>query len=733
MNQNKPLRLESGARREPEEFDDEIDLVGLARTVWRGKYWMAVAGFIGLAIAWYQVTYQTTPIYRATSTLALDVYSPSLVSFDTVFTGMSGDDAELQTEIAVMRSRRLIGKLVDRLNLTNDPEFNSDLQQPTDAGMMDGASDTLTRLKDAVRSAVERVGVIPPRPPENETPPTPGKAFEKTVTSVTDSITVTREEWSYLIKITAATEEAGKSALIANALAELYIEDQLESKFERMRQATDWLSGRVADLQSDVESSARELKDFVANANLISEEVLQALNLRLKEQRERLSETASSAAGLETRIAAMKAARANGAPATIAAVSEDPTLDRILPQVLTGDVAATELFGARYDQLLTRLSSDLERNRSQQGLLEQAIARQQAEIDQQSDELVKVEQLQREAEANRLLYEYFLTRLKEASVQEGVQQADGRIISPAVVPGGASNPGRNRTLAMGLLAGVLLGGALFFLKERLDRRIRTPEELEEVYPIPILGQIPKIPGWSRRAVFNYLTRRPASSASEAVRNLRTSLLLSNSAAAPQVIAITSALPGEGKTTTAFALAHNYSGLGKKVLLVEGDVRRGTFSELVDRNSTKTGLVEVVVGDAILEEATVRPDGMVFDVLLGGQTSLNPADVLSSKDFGEFLAEARKIYDLVIIDTPPLLVVPDARVISQHADAILFSVLWNKTTADHIRDAIQQITSTGLRPSGFVLGNIDPRGIRKYGYANRYIAYNKAYAKAYYRN
>src|SRR6056297_3216757 len=101
MNQNKPLRLESGARREPEEFDDEIDLVGLARTVWRGKYWMAVAGFIGLAIAWYQVTYQTTPIYRATSTLALDVYSPSLVSFDTVFTGMSGDDAELQTEIAV--------------------------------------------------------------------------------------------------------------------------------------------------------------------------------------------------------------------------------------------------------------------------------------------------------------------------------------------------------------------------------------------------------------------------------------------------------------------------------------------------------------------------------------------------------------------------------------------------------------------------------------------------------
>jgi len=88
---------------------------------------------------------------------------------------------------------------------------------------------------------------------------------------------------------------------------------------------------------------------------------------------------------------------------------------------------------------------------------------------------------------------------------------------------------------------------------------------------------------------------------------------------------------------------------------------------------------------------------------------------------------------VIIDTPPLLVVPDARVISQHTDAILFSVLWNKTTADHIRDAIQQITSTGLRPSGFVLGNIDPRGIRKYGYANRYIAYNKAYAKAYYRN
>lgn len=733
MNQNRPLRLGNEPRGEAEEQDQEIDLVALLRTVWRGRYWIAFAAAIGLMAAWYQVEYRTTPIYRASATLALEVQQENLVSFDAVVNGISGDEATVTTEMAVMTSRRLIGKLVSTLALTNDPEFNPTLPRDIAPGPLDGAREMLAGAKETVRGTLEDLGLIAPRPAVSEASFGQNEVFELTVSSVIDSIVISRQDWSYLITVTAATRDPGKSALIANTLAELYIEDQLEAKFDKMRQATSWLSSRVADLQSDVESSAKALKDYVAGANLISEDVLQALNLRLKEQRERLSETTSTADALDARINAMEAARADGNLATIVAVSEDPTLDRLLPRVTAGDVSATQLFEARFEQLRTRLASDLERARAQQGLLEQAIARQQSEIEQQSSELVKVEQLEREAEANRLLYEYFLTRLKEASVQEGIQQADARVISPAVVPRGPSNPTRNRTLLLGLLAGAMVGGGVFLLRERLDNRVRTPEELEDAFPFPILGQIPKIPGWSRRSVFNYLKRKPASSASEAVRNLRTSLLLSNAAAPPQVITITSALPGEGKTTTAFALAQNYSGLGKKVLLVEGDVRRGTFSELVSPDEERSGLVEVVLGEVLLEEAIVRAEDFGFDVLLGGVTKLNPADVLSSKDFGEFVAEARKIYDIILIDTPPLLVVPDARVISQHADSILFSVLWNRTTTDHIRDAIQQITSTGLRPTGFVLGNIDPRGIRKYGYADRYVAYNKAYAKAYYRN
>ncbi len=730
MNQNKPLRVESGARRFGDEVGDEIDLLGLARTLWRGRLWMAVAGCVGLGIAWHQATYQTAPVFRATTTLALEVYSPNIVSFQTAFNGMSGDDAELETEIAVMRSRRLITELVTTLDLTSDAEFNPYLRS---AEQEAASADIIGRVRDMARGALESIGAVAPAQPVPVAPPPAEKVLEHTVTAVTQSIAIHRQDWSYLVSITATTKGPDKSALLANTLADIYIADQLDQKFERMRQATDWLSGRVAELQSDVERSARELKSYVANANLISEEILQSLNLRLKEQRERLAETSSMAAALESRIAAMEQARASGDRTLLAAVSEDPTLDRLLPRAIAGDETAAQLFDSRFEQLMSTLSADLQRSISQQRLLQTAIDRQQAEIEQQSNELVKVEQLEREADANRVLYEYFLTRLKEASVQEGIQQADARIISPAIVSGVPSTPGRTRNLLIGLFAGILVGGGLFFLKERLDRRIRTPEQLEGVFPIPILGQIPKIPGWSRRSVFKYLSRRPASSASEAIRNLRTSLILSASDAQPQVIAITSALPGEGKTTTAFALALNYSNLGRKVLLVEGDVRRGTFSELLERDASKIGLVEVVLGDAILEEAVERPEGLQFDVILGGQSKRNPADVLSSADFADFIADARKLYDIVIIDTPPLLVVPDARVIAQHTDAILFSVMWNKTTSDHIRDAIQQITTTGIRPTGFVLGNIDPRGIRKYGYPNRYVAYNKAYGRAYYRN
>ena len=227
----------------------------------------------------------------------------------------------------------------------------------------------------------------------------------------------------------------------------------------------------------------------------------------------------------------------------------------------------------------------------------------------------------------------------------------------------------------------------------------------------------------------YLRSKSTSAASEAIRNLRTSILLSDVDNPPKIIMSTSSIPGEGKTTQAISLAHNLAGLDKKVLLIEGDIRRRTFSQYMENSSTG-GLVSVVSGELSIEDAVVCDTGLGVDVLMGDKSSINAADLFSSTKFRNFLTAAREAYDFVIIDTPPVLVVPDARVIGHLVDSIIYTVNWDKTTKAQVLDGLRQFSSVGLRVSGLVLAQIDARGMKRYGYGDGYGAY-AAYGKGYY--
>ncbi len=192
---------------------------------------------------------------------------------------------------------------------------------------------------------------------------------------------------------------------------------------------------------------------------------------------------------------------------------------------------------------------------------------------------------------------------------------------------------------------------------------------------------------------------------------------------------TSTIPGEGKTTQSIALAQNLSGLGKSVLLIEGDIRRRTFLQYFDKPAVG-GLVSVVSGDHSLSDAVVHDDELKIDILMGEKASMNAADFFSSDKFKEFMVTTREVYDYIIIDTPPVLVVPDARVIGHLVDSIVYSVKWNSTNQHQVVEGLRQLSSVGLRVSGLVLAQIDPRGMKRYGYGGRYGAYS-GYGKGYY--
>ncbi|MFC6689486.1 GumC family protein [Jhaorihella thermophila] len=692
--------------------DDEIDLLQVVRTLWRGKLWIAFTTLVAILIAGYYVFVAAVPVYTAESYVALDSRQGQVVDFENVISGLSGDQATINTELEVLKSRGLTRKLVNELNLVEDPEFNSRL--------LEEPGFSLGTLQAWVRGMIAGEQEVAP-------PPTPEIVLEEVVTAVKEKINVSNIRNSYVFKISVTTEDPEKSAKIANTLADLYIVNQLDVKFDATRKATDWLAERVALLERDLAEAETAVKDFNARTELVSPEALEALNRQAKDTRDRIAILKSNLATQEAQLARLEQAWESKDRAAMAEVAAEIGGDRAPTPTMSDRV-----FQTRYLQLMNSTKAAVARSRSQIESLSAAVAQIEEQIKMQSQDLVQLEQLTRKAEALRSVYEYFLNRLQETSAQQGIQQADSRVLSEAVIPTVPSAPKKARIFALAAILGMMLGAAFVLLREFTNRTVRTADDLENLTRLPVLGQVPMIPGGKRRGQIEYLAAKPESAGAEAIRNLRTSILYSNVDQPPQVVMLTSSIPGEGKTTLSIALAQSFAGLNKRVLLIEGDMRRQAFKRYFQDQHDGGGLLSVLTGRQSLTEA-VQKSGLVgADLLRAEKTSVNAADVFASDRFSELIAEARASYDIVIIDTPPVLVVPDARTIAQVADALVFSVKWDSTEQDQIVDAIRMFESVNIRPTGLVLNMINRKGMKKYGYGGKYGAYAR-YGAKYYKN
>ncbi len=683
---------------------EEIDLGQLLGTLWRGKLWIAIAMAVALLIGGYYAFVSAVPTYTSSATVALESRQDQVVDIESVVTGLGGDQSTINTEVEVLRSRGLLEQVVERLDLTNDPEFNAALRERS----MFSLGALLSVLRSGSDEEVSERRVL-----------------DSVIDVLSDKVAISNIRNSYVFRITVTTEAPRKSALIANTVAEAYIRDQISVKFEKTAQATEWLSDQVSTLRLDLENAETELKSFSSSTDLISPEGLFALNRQLKDLRDRKS-------NLTEAIAAQKAAVVNLetveglSPEEKAQRANDPSLARLAEDIQNGVEGAAEAFETQYAVLLTRAQQEVLRLEAQFEAVDTSIAELTERIETQSSELVRLQQLEREAQANGLIYEAFLSRLKETTVQQGIQQADSRILSQAVVPLSPSAPKKPMILALSLILGAMVGGAAVLIREMSQNTYRVAEALERNTGLTVIGQIPTIPSRNRANVLQYLTDKPNSAAAEAVRNLRTSLLLANIDMPPRVIMSTSSIPGEGKTTQSISLAQNLSGLGKKVLLVEGDIRRRVFSEYFDIHD-KPGFLSVLAGEASLQSAVTFNEQLQADILLGETSKVNAADLFSSDTFAQFLGTLRDAYDYVIIDTPPVLAVPDARVIGQHVDAILYTVKWDSTTHRQVNDGLKSLANVNLKVTGLVLSQIDQRGMKRYGYGDSYGAYQAYYS------
>ncbi|MFQ5624353.1 MAG: GumC family protein, partial [Paracoccaceae bacterium] len=442
-----------------------FDMAEVAAALWREKWRVAGVLAAALAACAAYLFAIATPRYAATAVVMLNTRQESVVDLESVMSGLSSDLATINTEIEVMRSRHLLGRVADDLALDRDPEFNAALRPVRFAG---------------IRGAVARYAGI-----GQQRRAAAHGTRQRVIDALLDSLSITAVRQSYVFRITAMTADPGKSAQIANRIAELYIVDQLDVKAAANDKAADWLRGQVSNLTERLEESEAAVDSHLAATPLVSEEGLAALQGRIKDLRGRRRELAVS--------------EASG------------------PQAAALDASIEALEDRRQAQ---------------------------------AADLLELRRLQREAEANLQIQKHFLSRLKEISVQQGIQRPDARVISSAETPPDPAEPKIVQSFTLAAVFGLFLGCVLVLGRERLSQSFATSGDLEAETLLPVLGSVPLAPVRRREKLLGYVGRHPSSGLAESVRNLRTSLLLRDAQNPPRVVLTTSSVPGEGKSTLA---------------------------------------------------------------------------------------------------------------------------------------------------------------------------------------
>ncbi len=710
----------------------EVDLRELLRKLWRRK--MVVIGTVVVITTVVAiVAFQLTPRYKAAAAVMIESRNTEVVNIDAVVSGLPKDFETIQSEIQVIQSRDLAEKVIQKLGLYDDPAFNDALRR--NAGR-DGLLILRSYLPEEWTRIVFGTTKEKPLPREEQF----NRERVQVINAFLANLEVETRGRSRVIDISFESTDPVKAARIANGVANLYLVEQLEAKFDATRRATAWLQDRLADLRKKVEASERAVEEFRRTADLI--QVNENTTLAAQQTSElntQLIIARSKRAEADARLKQVRNLLSSGGVDSAAEVLSSPLIQNLRQReadVLRRAAELSTRYGEKHPRMINvraelrdlRTKIEGEVNKIIQNLRnEVAVAR--ARENTLAASLKKLEQkiaalnakdvqlriLEREAKANRTLYETFLTRFKETSAQQELQQTDARLISRADVPTAPSFPKKRSMIMLAFIGSWVVGLGLAFLIEQLDRGFRSMEQVERLMGIPSLGLVPLITGL-RKIPESYIVEKPTSAFSEAIRSVHTGFLLSDVDVRPRTILVTSAQPQEGKTAIAIALGRMI-GFGRhKAIIVDADLRHPQIHKRLDM-PLKPGLVEFLAGQCRLEDAVRKDEKSGADVLGAGGPTSNAADLLSSDQMKRLLSGLAGSYDLVVIDSPPVLAVSDARILSRLADRTVFVVRWAATRREVAALGAKQILDAGGKIAGVVLSMVNVRRHARYGFSD----------------
>ena len=712
-------------------FDLNIVIATFRR---RFRLFAAVAVVVFAAVVLF--TLQQTPRYTATAQVMLDVRREQVTDMSAVLSGLPADSSVVDTEVEVLKSRSLAGRVVKDLKLEEDPYFNPYLAQAK------GAKAWFSSLKKAAS-------------PTTATPTDPielQRRRERIVDNVLGGLKVRRAGLTYLIAIDYTHTDPKRAAELANAFANLYLTEQLEAKFDATQKANEWLDTRVGELRDQVQQADAAVQQYKIANNLLSAEGATLTEQEISGLNQQLALSRAAQAETDARLNIARQQLARGSTGEDVGESlNSPVVQQLRKQRAEKSAQVADLggrYGDRHPDLLKakreladidgqiqaeirRIISNLEAQaqvaRQRTGSVASSVSASRGTLAGNNRASIGLAELERKAQSVKTLYESLLARFKQTTASDGIEQADARVVSPAKIPTGPSYPKPSLNLALGLVLALGAGVAAIVLAEILMAGLFTEDEVERRLGLPYLGAVPTLGTTVDDAKIlkgmtpaNYLLAKSLSSFAESLRKLRASILFSKVGEPVKVIAVTSSLPGEGKTTTTFCLARTLATSGAKVVVVDCDLRQSAISQFL-KEPASIGLLEVLNGVATLDQAVIMDESGAH-ILPLAKSAYTPRDVLGSSAMHKLLQDLRDRYEIVLLDTAPLLAIADTRILAPHADAVVMLVRWKKTPVKAVQSALALLQGTRAFIAGVALTQMDLKAQSRYGYGDSYYYY-----------
>jgi succinoglycan biosynthesis transport protein ExoP len=723
--------------------DFEVDIRGLFMMIWRRKILVLSVVFIGCLIAALFIK-SVQEHYSARTMVLLEAPGASSDVAREIYAlapNLQVDTSLILGEVEVLRSRGLAEKVVQRLNLLSDPEFNPRFEGKS------SLFDTLTQV-DSVQS-FKNLNLKP-----EETPNISRDILEQdlngVVTNFLRNLRVRVVPGSFVMQVNFTSTSPRKAAMIANTVADAYIEQRLEEKFTAAKKVTDWLDKRLSSLRNQVRESEQAVERYRAENDLaegirgsFSAEQLSAMTNKLASAK---AEEAEAIARLEqAKDFSKSSSKINSTSEVIASrLIQNLKHDESRLESQRSELATR--YGPKHPVILNldselsklrRTISEETRNiaksvenevsiaKARVVSLQESISEVSGQQNVNNDAMIRLRELQREAQSNQLIFDTFLETYKKADDQEELQDSEVRILSYAVPPRAPSYP--NKVLLMSLSAAIslFLALALSLILEKMDNTFRSAGQLEKLANLPCYALIPLLEAMSRKAAGGYILKNPASTVAEAVRTLRmvVNLRAKTKGEKPKVITVTSSLPNEGKTTLSTWLGRLAAKSGERVIIIDCDLRRPSVHRSMG-HSADDSLVDFLTGKKDLEEVVNKDEDSGVHVIYADAVPSSALDLVSSGKMEKLVASLRQVYDLVILDTPACLAVSDARVLANLSDQTLYAVQWDKTPREVVLSGIKQFSDAGLDSMALVLTSVDVKRHMKYGYGDAVYYYGQ---------